>query len=248
MFFLALSILATLKLRRKFTIKYLLALVGALFCILAFRFYVFYMLVTAIAGALLIGMETATTQSLVRQFALMILLGLTVTYFGVTRYSTAQIETYGSLDAVQQSRIQASTSAQSGFGGDLDVSTAAGAVSAVPLGLLNLLFAPFPWQIGSLRQTLTLPEMLAWWASFPMLVLGLWFSMRYRLRQVLPILIFTVMLSLAYSVFQGNLGNAYRERAQLLMFYFIFAAVGYVLMQERREQSHAQHREIPPTL
>jgi hypothetical protein len=30
-------------------------------------------------------------------------------------------------------------------------------------------------------------------------------------------------------------GTAYRQRAQLLVFYFIFVAVGYVLMREKRE-------------
>jgi hypothetical protein len=44
-----------------------------------------------------------------------------------------------------------------------------------------------------------------------------------------------MMLSLAYSIFQGNVGTAYRQRAQLLVFYFIFTAVGYVLIFEKRE-------------
>ena len=69
-----------------------------------------------------------------------------------------------------------------------------------------------------------------------MLILGLWFSLKYRLRMITPILIFTTMLSLAYSIFQGNVGTAYRQRAQLLVFYFIFAAVGYVLVLEKREE------------
>ena len=116
------------------------------------------------------------------------------------------------------------------------------------MGLLYLLFAPFPWQLASLRQSITLPEMIIWWASFPMLVLGLWFSIRYRLRQISPILVFSVMLSLAYSVFQGNVGTAYRQRAQLLVFYFIFVAVGYVLMQERREDKKQQQLQARQTL
>jgi hypothetical protein len=49
-------------------------------------------------------------------------------------------------------------------------------------------------------------------------------------------LIFTVMLTFAYSVFQGNVGTAYRQRAQLLVFYFIFVAVGLVLVKEKREE------------
>lgn len=47
------------------------------------------------------------------------------------------------------------------------------------------------------------------------------------------------MFSLAYAVFGGNVGNASRQRAQLLIFYFIFVAVGYVLMQEKRQENTA---------
>ncbi|MDX6272064.1 MAG: hypothetical protein QOD28_3287, partial [Acidobacteriota bacterium] len=72
--------------------------------------------------------------------------------------------------------------------------------------------------------------------SFPLLVLGGWFTLKYRLRQALPIILFTTMLTLAYSIFQGNVGTAYRQRSQLLIFYFIFVAVGYVLLKERREE------------
>jgi hypothetical protein len=46
-----------------------------------------------------------------------------------------------------------------------------------------------------------------------------------------------MMLTLAYSVFQGNVGTAYRQRSQLLVFYFIFVSVGYELLKERREDS-----------
>src|SRR5205085_1180943 len=83
-------------------------------------------------------------------------------------------------------------------------------------------------------QSLTLPEMAAWWASFPLLVLGVWFTLRYRMRQALPILIFTSMLTMAYSIFQGNVGTAYRQRSQILVFYFIFVAVGALLLKEKR--------------
>ena len=44
------------------------------------------------------------------------------------------------------------------------------------------------------------------------------------------------MLTISYSVFQGNVGTAYRQRAQLLVFYFIFVAVGFVLPKEKREE------------
>src|SRR5207244_10956646 len=109
---------------------------------------------------------------------------------------------FGTLQQIQRSRADAAQSAQSGFGRDVDVSTTSGALSTIPMGIIYLLFAPFPWQLGSLRQSLTLPEMVVWWASFPLLVTGLWFSITYRLRQMTAILIFNSMLTLAYSVFQ----------------------------------------------
>ncbi len=144
---------------------------------------------------------------------------------------------------LQRSRADQARSAESGFGRDVDVSSTSGALSTIPTGLLYLLFAPFPWQVTSLRQSITLPEMVVWWASFPLLVLGLWFSIKYRLRMISPILIFTVMLTLAYSVFQGNVGTAYRQRAQLLVFYFIFVAVGFVLVKEKREERKLRQEE-----
>ena len=235
-FCLALSILATLKLGEKLSFRYILVLVCALLAVLSLRFYVFYMLCAAIAGAFVIGMQTVTATSFARQLVAVLMIGLALTYFGVTRSASVQLERYGTLEKVQRSRLDMAKRADSGFGRDVDVSTTSGALSSIPTGMLYLLFAPFPWQVGSLRQSITLPEMVIWWASFPMLILGLWFALKYRLRAISPILIFTVMLTLSYSVFQGNVGTAYRQRAQLLVFYFIFVAVGFVLLKEKREE------------
>jgi dolichyl-phosphate-mannose-protein mannosyltransferase len=242
-FFLALSILATLRLGQKLSIRYLAVLLLSLIGVLAFRFYIFYMMLAAIIGAFVIGMRTFTAQSMARQFVVVLVIGLSFTYFGITRYATAQFETYGNLEQLNRSRQNLSSSANSGFGQDVDVSTTSGALTTIPTGLVYLLFAPFPWQLGSLRQSLTLPEMLAWWAAFPLLILGIWFSLKYRLRQMSPILIFSSMLTLAYSVFQGNVGTAYRQRAQLLVFYFIFVAVGSVLVKEKRDERRRRAAE-----
>ncbi|HKO62573.1 MAG TPA: glycosyltransferase family 39 protein, partial [Pyrinomonadaceae bacterium] len=234
-FFLALAILATLRLGEKLSAKYIVALGASMLAVLSLRFYVFYILCVAIAGAFVIGIQAVTARSFTRQFVAMLLLALGMTYFGVSRSVSLQFEQYGDLRQIQRIRADAATSAESGFGEQADVSTSSGALSTIPLGLVYLLFAPFPWQMASLRQSITLPEMVVWWASVPLLILGLWFSLKYRLRMVAPIVIFTAMLSLSYAVFQGNVGTAYRQRAQLLVFYFIFAAVGLVLVLEKRE-------------
>jgi 4-amino-4-deoxy-L-arabinose transferase-like glycosyltransferase len=242
-FLLAVSMLATLRLGERVNFTYVTALALAMFGIFTMRFYVFYMLAAAVFGSFLVGMRPVTSQSLARQLVVVLALGLGLTYMGVTSRAVGFAQSFGTLQAVQTSRSDLAHQANSGFGQDVDVSTASGALSAVPLGLTYLLFAPFPWQLASLRQSITLPEMVVWWASFPLLVLGAWFTMSYRLRQALPILIFTTMLTLAYSIFQGNVGTAYRQRSQILVFYFIFVAVGAILLKERREE-RGRHVEL----
>jgi len=235
-FVLTLTILATLKLGERFSAKYFAILTFCLMALISLRFYIFYMMLAAILGAFVIGMRRITAQSFVRQFIIIIGLGLAMTWFGVVRFASDPLKTYGNLQALQRSRLDASQSAKSGFAPDVNVSTTEGALTAIPVGLIYLLFAPFPWDMSNLRQTITLPEMVVWWAAFPLLVIGLWFGARYKLRQISPILIFTIMLTLAYSVFQGNVGTAYRQRAQLLVFYFLFVAVGAVLLKEKQEE------------
>jgi hypothetical protein len=69
----------------------------------------------------------------------------------------------------------------------------------------------------------------------PLLVYGLWFTIRTRLRTAFPILLFSLMTTLAYSIFQGNVGTAYRQRTQIQVLLFMFVAVGWKLYQERKE-------------
>ena len=234
-FLLTVSMLATLKLGDKFSIKYLAGLALSLCCLITLRFYVFYIVVIAVTAAFILGRRRLTAQSFARQLIAMIAIGVALTYFGVSRYTTKQLEEYGSTEQLQRMRLDAAQSAQSGFGRDQDVSTTSGALAALPIGLTYLMLAPFPWQLASLRQMITLPEMMVWWSSLPLLVLGGWFTIKHRLREIAPILIFTTLLTLTYSIAQGNVGTAYRQRAQLLVFYFVFVAVGFVLVKEKRE-------------
>ena len=238
---LALGILATLRLMEKITAGYVVVLTVCLLGLLSLRFYIFYMMVASVAGSFFLGMKTMNAQSFMQRFAAIAVIGMVFTWFGVLRYAGMQFERYADLRVIQMSRTD-QANAGSGFGKDVDVGTAEGALTASPIGLVYLLFAPFPWDMATLRQSITLPEMFIWWASFPLLVLGLWYALRHRLRQVSPIVIFTTMLTLAYSVFQGNVGTAYRQRSQLLVFYFIFVAVGAVLLKERAEDRRRQQK------
>lgn len=238
-FLLILAMALVMQLQEKFDYISLALLILSLFGILSLRFYIFYMVAIAVVGSFVIGLSNSA-QAIVRRSLVIVFIGIGLTYLGVMRNASTEIEQYGNLERIQRSR-QNLAEAESGFGEDVDVSTTAGAIAAIPIGFLYLMLAPFPWQIGNFRQAITLPEQLLWWCSIPLLLNGLWYTIKYRLRHSIAILIFTLMLTLAYSIFQGNVGTAYRQRAQIQVFLFIFIAAGWVLMKERRENSKVLH-------
>jgi hypothetical protein len=239
-FLLILTMALVMQLQEKFDYISLALLILTLFCIIALRFYIFYMVAIAVVGSFVIGLSNSA-PAIIRRTLVIVFIGLGLTYLGILRTANTDLEKYGTLESVQRSR-QNLAEAESGFGEDLDVSTTAGAIAAIPIGFLYLMLAPFPWQITNFRQAITLPEQLLWWCSIPFLLSGLWYTVRYKLRGAIAILIFTIMLTLAYSIFQGNVGTAYRQRAQIQVFLFIFIAAGWTLMKEKRENSKHLHQ------
>lgn len=241
-FLLVLVMLMVLRLQEQFSYTAIVILVLSLGGIISLRFYIFYMVAVAVAGSFILGTAN-NPAAIARRMAILVIAGLALTYLGVLRTATSDLEKYGDLERIQVSRLDLARSAESGFGEDVDVSTPVGAVSAIPLGLVYLMLAPFPWQVTNLRQTITLPEVLAWWAMLPLLAWGFWYTIRHRLRAAFPILMFSSMLTLVYSIFQGNVGTAYRQRTQIQVFFFMFIAVGWVLLKERRENKKLTRRK-----
>ena len=240
-FLLVLAITIVLYLQEKFDYFLVAILIFSLFGIISLRFYIFYMVAIAVVGSFIIG-KSGSVKSVIRGFIAVLILGLALTYLGVLRSASDEFDKFGSLERIQTSREDLSK-AGSGFGEDLDVSTTQGALLALPLGFIYLMLAPFPWQISSFRAAITLPEILVWWAMIPLLLSGLWYTVKNRLRNAISILIFTFLLTIAYSIFQGNVGTAYRQRAQIQVFLFIFIAVGWTLMKERRENQMISKEE-----
>ena len=240
-FLLVLAITMVLQLQDRFSLIAIMALFAALGGILALRFYIFYMVGVAVVGSFLLGTANSAS-SIFRRSAVLVVLGLALTYFGVTRNATQDLSQYGNLQMIQSTRLDQSQTGASGFAEDVDVSTTEGALTAIPVGLIYLMFAPFPWQMSNLRQAITLPEVLVWWALIPVMVYGMWWTVRNKLRVAFPILIFTLMLTLAYSVYQGNVGTAYRQRTQIQVFLFMFIGVGWQIYQEKKQDKKLLQR------
>ena len=246
-FLLVVVIIAILQLQEKFSLASLAILVLGMFGILSLRFYIFYMVAIAVVGSFVIGLSN-NPGAIFRRTAILLIVGVGLTYLGVLRTASTEFQTYGSLERIQRSRLDLARSGESGFGEDLDVSTTEGAITAIPIGFAYLMFAPFPWQATNVRQAITLPEVLLWWAMMPLLIFGIIYTIRHRLREAFPALFFSLMLTLAYSIFQGNVGTAYRQRTQIQVFLFMFIAVGWVLRKEAKENkqivAQARRREI----
>lgn len=240
-FLLVLAMIMVMHIQTKLDYMALAVLGFSLFGILSLRFYIFYMVMTAVVGAFFVGVANSN-QSIVRRTVMLVILGVGLTYFGVIRTANLNLEEYGSLERIELSRGDLANSADSGYGSDLDVSTPAGALIALPIGFVFLIFAPFPWEGGSFRQLIVIPETLVWWSFLPIIVMGLIYTIRHRLRNAFPILTFTLMLTLAYSIFQGNVGTAYRQRTQIQVFLFIFFAVGIALFIEKRNDRRELQR------
>lgn len=233
-FLLALAVNALLSLQKKFSYIDVVLLLFSLVGIYTLRFYIFFAFLVAILGSFILGAQKSV-GSIARQVAVMVAITVGLMYLGVLRNAQTNIDTFGNLETLQRSRLDAAKSAESGFGQDIDVSTPTGAIQAIPIGLAYLLLAPFPWQVTNLRQAITLPEVFIWWALMPLFVFGVWYTLKNKLRAAITIVLLTLLLTIAYSIFQGNVGTAYRMRAQMQIFYFIFIAVGIAIWQEKRE-------------
>jgi 4-amino-4-deoxy-L-arabinose transferase-like glycosyltransferase len=241
-FCLVLALFATLRLLEKFRIDWIIYILIAMLGIFSLRFYVFFILAGAVIGGLILGAK-ATPQGLVYRFVICSVIGAALSLLGVGQLSQQQADKYVSMERLQVTRSYAASAANSGLDiEEEDVSTTSGLLTALPYGLLILFLAPFPWQVQSLTQVLTMPEMIIWWISLPFLFAGVVYTVRHRFRQCASILFFTLMLSLSYAVYQGNLGTLYRQRAQIQVFLLIFTAVGVTIALEKKENAKLKKR------
>lgn len=235
-FLLVVAMTMVLQLQARFSYGALATLVFSMFGILSLRFYIFYMVVVAVVGSFVVGMSSQ--RSILRNTIVLFAVGIALAYLGVGQRASVELDVFTRLERIEGSRRDLARAAESGYGEELDVSTAGGALSAIPIGFTYLMFAPFPWQASNLRQSITIPEVLVWWASIPFLILGLIYTIRHKLRNAFPILMFSFMLTIAYSVFQGNVGTAYRQRTQIQVFLFILVAAGWTVFKENRENKN----------
>jgi hypothetical protein len=223
---------AVVELREKWSLPQVTLFVAAEVILMTLRFYTAYFVILAALATFVFGQRRSAVR-MVFTYGVLAAMLFGALNFAVKRETLEQQTTYLSLERLQVTRVDQAMWGKSGFGQEQDVSTPTGALAALPVGLVYLIFAPFPWAVSGLRQALVVPETLVWYALMPAFGRGLVFGLRHHFRAVLPIAVFAVSLTLAYALMQGNIGTAYRQRTQVTMFFFVFMAAGIV---EKRHQ------------
>jgi hypothetical protein len=230
---------------RHFSPRHILLWLLSILVILPLRFYAAYMLGGVVLVALLIpNMGRGSVP-----FGSALTGGIIL--FSVMSMASDSLRTHQEtfesfdMDQVQDFRQAVSTGTGSGSGvqSSFEMNTSGGMVLATLVGALHLLLAPFPWQFvgSSLRLLMTAPEMIAWWVLVARgLPKGLTRCIRRQPGDVLPMLLFMLILGSVYSMMFGNIGIIYRQRAQLLPYLFMIIMVGF-------DASRARRLHISPT-
>jgi 4-amino-4-deoxy-L-arabinose transferase-like glycosyltransferase len=231
-FLIAVALTSCISLKEKTTVSAALGILLPLAAIQPLRFYNVYFVGLSVAVALILDKGGRLLTGVYKQIflvaagvALFVLLG--------NAGKAQQDLDYFSLEFVSSYRYNMATTARSGFDANIDISTPGAALAYLPIGMSYMLLGPFPWQWTSLRPLIAAPETIFWWTLFPATIRGMVFAIRKSFSLTSPLLLFSVTLTCGYSLIHGNVGSAFRQRAQILVFLFIFSALGTYLKKCR---------------
>jgi hypothetical protein len=189
------------------------------------RFYIFFIILAALAGSFTL-FSRRVGASMGKQLAVFGLVAMVMAGFGLSRQASSSLGKF-TFERAAALRVGLAATANSGFQSDADISSPAKAIAFLPIGVTYLLLSPFPWQLTSARAAATIPEMLIWWAMIPAIFRGIWLVLKHERERLAPVLVFTVLLTMAYATIHGNVGVIFRQRTQITVFLYIFGALGW---------------------
>src|SRR5262249_21204271 len=135
----------------------------------ALRFYLTLILgMVFFLGLLLAGVRsrsgTDVSDALARQFLLtgvIVAAAVCLGYAGTVK-EVLPMDVEEGLQRMQSSRVDLAATARSGYLHDVDITNPFQAALFLPVGMLYFLTVPWPWELGSFRQSITVPETAFW--------------------------------------------------------------------------------------
>ncbi len=230
---LIIALTSCVSLKERLSVQAVLGILVPLVSVYTIRFYMVYFMGFAIVVSLLLDRGLRFFTGVYKQIFVMVSAIALFALLGMSDRAESDLS-YFSFEYASGYRHGMAATANSGFDADVDVSTPGKALAYLPIGVAHLLWAPFPWQLTSLRPLLAAPETILWWFMLPATIRGIAFAIRRRFSATSSLLIFSFTLTCAYSLIHGNVGSAFRQRAQILVFLFIFSAAGIHLKRLRK--------------
>lgn len=224
------AVWATVRLKDSFGPIRLVQVGICLVVIAVFRDYLFAVVASGIAVGLLLGSRGNRVGSLLGAALVAAVLVIAVGRIGVGGWGLADVN----LAEIQAMRDNFGWGASSAYLVGYDISTVEGLSTFLPLGLAYFLFAPFPWMARGLLQSITIPEMLLWYFLMPHVARGVRFVWGTNRREMWVLIALAGAMALTYALISGNMGTAYRHRAQVLPLLLVFASVGWARYRERK--------------
>jgi|GEM_PF-2385726 len=224
------SVWATIELKELLSLTRILHLLGWLTMIGFLRDYMFAVVAAGVPLAFLLGAprHVFRNSALATVIVGAIVVGIQQT--GVADFAGEDV----SLEKLQAVRQGFTWGANSAYLKDADISTVEGLRAFLPLGLLYFLFAPFPWMATGSMQLVTAPEMIFWYLLIPSVGTGARLAWKEHRTGLWALLSVTILITLMYALISGNVGTAYRHRAQILPLLLVLAGIGWAHMKARK--------------
>ena len=199
------------------------ALIGVI-CLWALWYVRFY-LVFATVAPLVVGLVGLGTKSTMRTVLTAIVLGfVAVALASFTDILQTASERANETFEIATSVNQTAANRQGGSGVEFD--DGGSATGALPMKLAYTLFAPFPWQGGSLGFQLGKVDAVLWYFIFYRAVAGAWQAVKQaESRLVVMLLSFIVPCTVMYAMTMANVGLIMRQRLVIVAATAIFAAI-----------------------
>ncbi len=221
-------------LQKRLRISSIVIISVLIFFLLALRFYLPVLLVPSLALGLLLGKRKDLKSQprrdfsffniLLRQGFIIAVFVLVLSFFGYHKliYNMTPTSVDSFFEYAQEVRTGLTQKAASSYLEEVDIKNPVSALNYLPKGIGYFLTVPFPWQRGSLRQNLILPEMIFWLCLYPIIFLGMIRGLRLNFQGSILLIIVTVVMTFYYGLYISNIGTAYRMRSQIWLFWVIF--------------------------
>lgn len=240
---LLLIIRTVMKLRREFSLPRALLLLLFLMGLGTLRQYLFVLVAASAVASFLVGRAGRAGRSFLVGITVIVGLLVVMRFAGFGLWSLERASLY-QLNLHRQ--FNTVEGAAGTIAPDVDISEPANAITYLPVGMFYFLGSPFPWQVLNARQIMALPDVLTWYLLLPPIVLGLVTLVRRRFRDSLMLLTTITLITVLYSLVEGNVGIIFRHRAQIIVPMMVCAGVGIAVRSARRAERTIPELEPVP--